>query len=54
MITKWNEYQSINENLQKARAILRRAGIAETNDDFQKLRKLLEKIVLKYDTFKKI
>ena len=41
MITKWNEYQSINENLQKARAILRRAGIAETNDDFQKLRKLL-------------
>jgi hypothetical protein len=41
MITKWNDYQSINENLQRARSILRRAGIAETNDDFQKLRKLL-------------
>jgi len=32
MITKFNEYQSINENLQRARSILRRAGIAETND----------------------
>jgi hypothetical protein len=41
MITKWNEYQSINENLQKARAILRRNKIEETNEDFQKLRKLL-------------
>lgn len=41
MITKWNEYQSINENLQKARSILRRAGIAETDEDFKKLRNLL-------------
>jgi len=41
MIKRFNDYQSINENLQKARAILRRAGIAETNNDFQKLRKLL-------------
>lgn len=41
MITKWNEYQNINENLQRARAILRRNKIEETNEDFQKLRKLL-------------
>lgn len=41
MIIRFNDYQSINENLQKARAILRRSGITETNDDFQKLRKLL-------------
>jgi len=41
MIVKFNDYQSINENLQRARSILRRAGIVETNDDFQKLRKLL-------------
>jgi hypothetical protein len=41
MIKKWNEYQTINENLQRARAILRRNGVAETSEDFQKLRKLL-------------
>lgn len=41
MITKWNEYQNINENLQRARAILRRNKIEETNEDFQKLRRLL-------------
>ena len=41
IIKKWNEYQSINENIQRARAILRRAGVTETNEEFQKLRKLL-------------
>ena len=41
MITRWSEYASINENLQKARSILRRNGIEETDETFQKLRKLL-------------
>lgn len=37
----WSEYAFINENLQKARSILRRNGIEETDETFQKLRKLL-------------
>lgn len=41
MITRWSDYASINENLQKARSILRRNGIEETDETFQKLRKLL-------------
>lgn len=41
MIVKWSDYASINENLQKARSILRRNGIEETDETFQKLRKLL-------------
>jgi hypothetical protein len=41
MISKWSEYSHINENLQRARAILRRNGIEENNVEFQKLRKLL-------------
>lgn len=39
MIIKWNEYQKVNENLQKARSILNKAGIKENNEDFQKLKK---------------
>lgn len=51
MITRWSDYASINENLQKARSILRRNGIEETDETFQKLRKLLSanrKIVKSY------
>ena len=39
--THYCEHTHINENLQRARAILRRNEISEQNEDFQKLRTLL-------------
>ncbi len=48
MIKRFNEYKNnyskeliINENLQKARSILKKNKMSETNTDFQELRKLL-------------
>lgn len=41
MINKWSEFNSINENLQKARRVLRESNIPETNPNFLKLRALL-------------
>lgn len=41
MIIRWSEYSSLNENLQRARSILRRNGVEESDERFQKLRKLL-------------
>jgi hypothetical protein len=43
MIEKWNNYSQINENLAKARSILRKLEIPETNEDFIELRKLLNR-----------
>lgn len=42
MIKKWSEYNSINENLQKARSVLRKLSISEDNLEFKKLRELLK------------
>jgi len=43
MIERWNNYSQINENLAKARSILRNLEIPETNEDFIELRKLLNR-----------
>jgi hypothetical protein len=41
MITKFKDFDSINENMSKARAVLRQSGKTQTNPDFVKLRNLL-------------
>jgi hypothetical protein len=43
MINKWNEYSILNENLTKARSILRSIGLKETDQQFLKLKELLSK-----------
>lgn len=41
MITKFKDFETINENLTKARAVLRQVDKPQTNPDFVKLRNLL-------------
>jgi hypothetical protein len=41
MIEKWNSYNQVNENITKARSVLRKLEIPETNEDFIQLRKML-------------
>lgn len=43
MITNWNDFDSINENLAKARSVLKSLEIPETNEDFLELRKMLSR-----------
>ena len=43
MISNWNDYEVINETLQKARSILTKLNIPEDNAKFQELRLMLSK-----------
>jgi hypothetical protein len=45
MLKSWDNYNGINENLQKALSILKKNNVEETNKDFKKLKEVLSRNV---------
>jgi hypothetical protein len=45
MLKSWDNYNGINENLQKALSILKKNNVEETNKDFKKHKEVLSRNV---------